>query len=205
VEIVAGDSARALALWLFIAEAEEEEMAGGVEDVGEAVDVAGAVFIGEDVEEAAVDDGVEFLVPLIEGEGVFDEELGGEVALLGFELGAADGFFEKVDAGDLVTFGGEEKSGVAGAAAGIEDGAFGKIGGGGDGGLGAADVPGGLAGIDFLESGLIGEGAHCALLFGLYGRVRLDIFRRQGVNSWRPGRVKKRISKGSSATQCERG
>ena len=135
-------------------------MAVFVEDVGEAGDVAGAVFVGEDVEEAGVDDGVEATIPLIEGEGVFDEKVDGEFALFGFEFGAADGFFEKIDAGDLEAFGGEEEGGVAGAAAGIQEGSFDQIGGDGDGGLGAADVPGGLAGVGGLESRLVGKSAH---------------------------------------------
>ena len=139
---------------------EQEEMAGGIEDVGQAVDVAGAVFVVEDVEEAGVDDGVEATIPLIEGEGVFDEKVDGEFALFGFEFGAADGFFEKIDAGDLEAFGGEEEGGVAGAAAGVEERAFDQIGRGGDGGLRSADVPGGLAGVGGLESGLVGKSAH---------------------------------------------
>ena len=128
----------------------------------EAVDVADAIVVIEDVEEAGVDDGVEALFPLIEGEGVFLKEVDGELAVGGFLPGAAQRLLEKIDAGDFVASGGEEDGGVAGAATGIEHRRLGEIGCGGDGRLRAADVPGGggRRRIHVMEAGLVGKGAH---------------------------------------------
>ena len=52
--------------------------------MGEAIDVAAAVCVIEDVKEAGVDNGIEALVPLVECERVFLEKLGSEAALGGF-------------------------------------------------------------------------------------------------------------------------
>src|SRR5262249_51829231 len=65
---------RPLRAWLLVAEAHQEQLPARLQDRGQALDVGPAVFVAEDVEQAAVDPVVEPLRPVLERQGVQDQE-----------------------------------------------------------------------------------------------------------------------------------
>ncbi len=145
-DLVLVDAPRAGA-GLVLVEAEDVVDAAGAEDGRDARREAGPVVVGEDVEAATVDDGVEEAAQPGEIQGVGLDEAGAEGAGFGFCAGGDDGVEHEVDAPDFVAAGGEVEGVLAGAASDVEDArADAAVGLEGDeGGLGVADVPGGGA------------------------------------------------------------
>ena len=150
-EVISRDAPRAKFSGFFVAEAHQKHTAARVEDVGEARDVLAAIVVGEDVEQAGVDDGVEAVGQVGEFGGVGDAEVDFEISFGGFRPGAADRFFEIIEADDLVALRGEVERHVAGAAADVEHRAFHSIGNRGESRLDVADVPRRFAGVGLFE------------------------------------------------------
>src|SRR5262249_3775773 len=73
-EFPARDAARTLLAGFGVAEAKENQFAAGLQDRGEAFDVAPAVVVTENVKQAAIDGAVEPLGPRTQRQGVFDQE-----------------------------------------------------------------------------------------------------------------------------------
>ena len=146
------DSAWALVAGFLGAETHQKQVAARLKHVGQGLNIAAAVVVGEAVEQAAIQDrGVPFIA-LGEGERIGNAEVGRQAALGGFGAGAADRLFQEIEAGDLMAARGKVQRGVAGAAADIKEGANDSLGNGDERRLWPADVPGRFAGVGVLES-----------------------------------------------------
>jgi hypothetical protein len=101
-----------------IRETHQEKPTARLQDRGQPFDVPAAVLVAEDMEQAAVDHVVEPLGPVLERQGVFDQERDLHAPLGCLTLCPLDRHFQKVDAGDFALTPGEEKGRVPGAASG---------------------------------------------------------------------------------------
>src|SRR5579883_3475701 len=160
VQLLFRDAPRPLAGRLLVAEAHEEDSAARLEDRCQSVDVFLPVLVRENVEQAAIDHIVEPLAPVLERQGIFDEERDGRAAFGCLLLRPLDGQLEKINARDLPASTGKEQSRIAGSATGVEDGSGDLVGPVEEGFLRLADVPRGLAGVKVLEGAAIGYGSH---------------------------------------------
>lgn len=88
---------------VLVGEAEHEVAATRGQRCAEASCVGSAFIVGEDVEQPAVEHGVEGLPEGGEFAGVVAEEPGGQAALMGLVQGGADGIAGEVDAGGITT------------------------------------------------------------------------------------------------------
>ena len=139
-----------------VAEAQKEHPTTRLQDRRQSLDIAPAVSVAEDMEQTAVDDVVKLLVPVRERQGILDQEGDRHAPLGSLALRPLDRHFKEIDPGDLAAAAGEEESGLARAAAGVENGAGDPVGDLDECLLRLADVPGRLAGIGGLESGAVG-------------------------------------------------
>ena len=112
------------------------------------------------MEQAAVDDVVEALAPVLERQGIFDEEDNGEPPFGCLAFGPLDGLFEEVDAGDSKPSTGKEQSRVTRSATGVEDGAADPVGRVDEGLLRLADVQRRLACVQGFKGRPVGYGGH---------------------------------------------
>ena len=128
---------------LAVAEAHEVKVATGAEDGVHSRDVPGASGVVEDVEQPAVDDGVEGLAERVEAKRVEHLEAGVDAALGGLAAGDLDGARGDVDAEGAGAVARGEDRVLAGAAAGVEQcaGERAGLGEADEGRLRAADVP----------------------------------------------------------------
>src|SRR5207253_7781858 len=130
-----------------VAETKQEQTPNGIEDGLEPAHVGNAVRVGKNVKQAGVEHVIEAFGPLMEFQGIFDQELDDEAALGGLAPRRSDGFLQEVEAGDSMAPCGEEQGVFAGAATRIENRTDDLIGGGLERRLGLADVPGRAAGV----------------------------------------------------------
>src|SRR5262249_52096884 len=112
------------------------------------------------MEEAAVDHVVEPLSPVLQLEGVFDQEGRLNASLRSLPHRPLDWHVEKVDSRDLAPSPGEEKGRVSGPATGIEDRAGDPVSHVHEGLLRLADVPGRLSGVHGLKGAAVGYWRH---------------------------------------------
>jgi len=97
LELRFGDSPRAFRAGLKVAETQKEESAAVAQHPGEAGRVARPVAVGEHVKETAIEDDVEPLLPLGQGEGILHHEGRAKATCRSLASRALDGRGEKVD------------------------------------------------------------------------------------------------------------
>src|SRR5205807_7446639 len=76
VQLFLRNAPRPLRPWLLVAEAQQEQSAAGLEHSRQPLDIAAAVVVAEDVQQAAVRHIVDPLGPVLERHGALDEERG---------------------------------------------------------------------------------------------------------------------------------
>jgi hypothetical protein len=135
-----------------IAEAEHEVAAARREYGPQPGDVRGAVGRVEDMEEPAVEHGVELLAQVCQLAGVMAQEAGTETSFPCLALGGAQGSDGEVGAGGVETEAGGHERVFAGSATEVEDAATDstRLGEDEKGGLGASDVPGRAVGVEIV-------------------------------------------------------
>src|SRR5579871_3596478 len=94
---------RTLRSRFILRKAQQKKATARFENRRQPLDVAAAVPIAEDVEQATVDHVVEPLGPIFERQSVFDEKHDLQTSLRSFALRPLDRHFEKVNARDLAS------------------------------------------------------------------------------------------------------
>lgn len=112
--------ARALVAGLPVAEAEDEVAAAGGQDGPYGREVGGAVRVFEDVEQSAVEDGVERLAELVELPRVPTQEPRGQPTGARLRFGGAQGGGGEVDTGGVQAERGGHEDVLSGSAADVE-------------------------------------------------------------------------------------
>src|SRR5262249_55019002 len=107
VQFLLGHPSRPVRARLLVADAHQEQPTARLQHRRHPLDIAAAVLVAEAVEEAAVDHVIEPLAPVLERQGVPDQEGRLHASLGCLALGPTDRFLDEVDARDRAAPAGE--------------------------------------------------------------------------------------------------